>query len=289
MADEQQRLVGAIGQQAGLLLSAEGLGGHFVGQRIRLENDVAVGLRFAVLLPELGAEERAGVAIAAGQGDPLRQAHIGAPQQPIADLIGEAAGFGGGLEERLVDPPIGELPAQRVDQVAIPAGVDHAEAPGIEEQRHFLEPAEEIVPVGRMPLELLQGFANQPCMPRRVLADIGTAAARRRRSGPAERVEFVVTHDAQGLARGDHVVHPVQRLADARAAVDDIAEEQRLPAWMSPYPAVQPITEGFQQPVEGVGAAVHIADQVITARGIELAHSLPPRRLPHPSLVRQTS
>ncbi|MOA33665.1 hypothetical protein D3C78_1549780 [compost metagenome] len=145
------------------------------------------------------------------------------------------------------------------------------------------------MPVGRMPLELLQGFANQPCMPRRVLADVGAAAARRRRSGPAERVEFVVAHDAQSLARGDHVVHPMQRLADARPAVDDIAEEQRLPAWMPPYPAVQPVTESFQQPVEGVGAAMDVADQVIATRGVEFAHSLPPRRLPHPNLVRQTS
>ncbi|MOA08310.1 hypothetical protein D3C78_1280650 [compost metagenome] len=203
--------------------------------------------------------------------------------------MGEAAGLRRRLDESLVDAAVRELPAQDLDQIAVPAGMHHAEAAGIEEQRQRLEPAEEIAPVGGVAFELLQRLVDQPLVAGRVLAHVGPPAAGRRRRRPAQRIELVVAHDAQRLARGDHGVHPVQRLADARAAIDDVAEEQRLPPRMPPDVAPQAIAEGFQQTVQRMRTTVHIADQVIAAGRVQLYHSLPPRRLPHPSLVRQTS
>lgn len=211
------------------------------------------------------------------------------PQQTVAGQVGEAAGLRRLLQEGFADPPVGELPAQGRDQLAVPAGMDHAEAPGIEEQRQLLEPAEEVAPVGVVALELLEGLLDQPGMPRRMLADVLAAAAGRRRGAPAERVEFVVAHDAQRLAGVDHRVHPVQGLADARAAVDDVAEEQRLAPRMAPDAALQAVAEQVEEAVQGMRAAVDIADQVVATSGVELHQSPPPRRLPQPSLVRQIS
>ena len=75
----------------------------------------------------------------------------------------------------------------------------------------------------------------------------------------------------------------------AGISVDDIAEEQRLPPRMAPDAAAQLVAEALQQAVEGVRAAVDVADQVVATARVEFGHSLPPRRLPQPSLVRQTS
>ena len=164
-----------------------------------------------------------------------------------------------------------------------------AETPGIDEQRQLVEPAEEVVPVAGVLRELGQGFVDQPGVPRRVLADEGLATAGRCRGGPAEGVVLVVAHDAVGLAGLDHVMDDMQGLANTRAAVDDGAEEQGLALRMPPHAALALVAEGVEQPFQGVGTAVNIADQVETARWIEHQSPPPPRRLPQPSLVRQTS
>ncbi|MNR68947.1 hypothetical protein D3C85_1938470 [compost metagenome] len=62
----------------------------------------------------------------------------------------------------------------------VPAGVDQAEAPGVEKQRQLVEPFEEVMPVPRMLLELGQGFVDQPTVARVVfthelLARLGQA------------------------------------------------------------------------------------------------------------------
>src|SRR5690606_32999482 len=97
-------------------------------------------------------------------------------------------------------------------------------------------------------------------------------------------------HDAGGLAGLDHVVDQLQRLADARATVDDVAEEQRHAPRMTPDPALQPIAELLEQSLQGSRATMDITDQVVTTRRIQLHQSPPtPSRLPQPSLVRQIS
>ncbi|MNT53528.1 hypothetical protein D3C72_1906170 [compost metagenome] len=159
----------------------------------------------------------------------------------------------------------------------------------VEEQRQFIEPAEEVPPVGRVILELFQGFLDQPGMARRVLADELAPAARWRRGAPAEGVELVVAHDAAGLPGFDHGVHQVQCLADARAAIDDVAEEQRHALRVLPDVAPLAVPQAVQQALQGMRTAVDIADQVVAAARIEAHQSPPPSRLPQPSLVRQTS
>ncbi|MNZ87925.1 hypothetical protein D3C78_1068020 [compost metagenome] len=133
MPDEQHRFVLAVAQQGVLLAVAERRVGHLLGQGIGLEDDIAVGLR--VFLPELGAEKRAGQAVATGQGQAVRQAHVGTAQQAVADRGGKAFRHGRGLDEMLVDTPVRVLLAQRVDQARVPAGVHQAEPPGVDEQR----------------------------------------------------------------------------------------------------------------------------------------------------------
>ena len=92
-----------------------------------------------------------------------------------------------------------------------------------------------------------------------------------------------------GLAVVDHRMHQVQCLADVRPTVDDVAEKDHLPARMTPDTALQAIAQLIQQPRQRMATAVDIADQVVATLGIQLHQSPPPRRLPQPSLVRQTS
>ena len=81
----------------------------------------------------------------------------------------------------------------------------------------------------------------------------------------------------------------MQCLADVRPTVDDVAEEDHLPARMTPDTALQAIAQLIQQPRQRMATAVDIADRVVATLGIQLHQSPPPRRLPQPSLVRQTS
>lgn len=81
----------------------------------------------------------------------------------------------------------------------------------------------------------------------------------------------------------------VQRLANARAAVDDVADEYRHTRRMPPDATLFVITEQVEQVLKGQSATVHVTDQVVATRGIEHQSPPPPNRLPQPSLVRQTS
>ncbi|MNM89154.1 hypothetical protein D3C81_1013830 [compost metagenome] len=287
VTNEQQRLVLGVTQQGVFLAVAERCAGHFFGQGIGLEHDVAVGLR--VFFPELGAEEGAGQAIAAGQGQAVRQAHVGAAQQAVAHGGGKAAAHRRSLDEVFIDASVGVLLAQWLDQPWVPAGVHQAEAPGIDEQRQLVEPLDEVVPVTGVVGELGQGFVDQPGMAWRVLAHIGLATAGQCRGDPAQGVVFVVAHDAERLAGLDHVVDDVQRLANAWPAVDDVAKEQRLAPRVAPHAGHTLVTEGVEQAFKGQRTAMHVTDDVETSRRIEHQSSLLPRRLPQPSLVRQTS
>src|SRR5690606_4044920 len=126
---------------------------------------------------------------------------------------------------------------------------------------HALEPVKVVLPFLRVMLELLQGLADQAFVARDVLADEALAAAGRRGGVPAQRIGLVIAHDAGGLAGLDHVVDQLQRLADARATVDDVAEEQRHAPRMTPDPAMQPIAELLEQSLQGSRATMDITDQ----------------------------
>jgi len=145
------------------------------------------------------------------------------------------------------------------------------------------------VPVGRVLLELGQGLVDQPLMPWGVLAHELPATARRRRCGPTQGIELVVAHDAQRLAGLGHVVDDMQRLANAWATVDDIAEEHRHARRMAPGAALLVVTHLVEQVLKGMSATVHVTNQVVATRGIEHQSPPPPKRLPQPNLVRHTS
>ena len=287
MADEQHRLVLTVAQQVTFLRVGQWRAGNLLGQGIGLENDVAVGLR--VFFPELGPEKCSGQAIATGQGQAARQAHVGTPQQAIAYDRGKAVGHRRRLDKTLVDTTVRTLLAQRLDQVGVPTGVNQAETPGIEEQRQLIEPTEEIVPVTRMLGELGECCVNQVGMTWGVFAHIGLATARQGRRAPAQRAEFVVAHDATGLTGLDHVMNKVQRLADPWPTVNDVAQKQCLTLRMPPDTSQASVAKGFQQVFKGLGAPMYITDQIVTARGIEHQSPPPPKRLPQPSLVLHTS
>ena len=99
----------------------------------------------------------------------------------------------------------------------------------------------------------------------------------------------MVAHDAQRLAGFDHVVNDVQRFANPRTAVDDVADEHRHTRRMPPDATLFLITEPVEQVLKGQSATVHVTDQVVATRGIEHQSPPPPNLLPQPSLVRQTS
>jgi hypothetical protein len=286
--DEQQRLVDSVAQQGAFLLFAQRRVGHLVGQCIGLEHHIAIGLR--IVLPELGAKERTGQAVRTGQRAPARQAHVGPPQQTVENLAGKAALDRRRLQKMRVDAAVRVLAAQRFDQASVPAGVHQAKPFGIQEQRQFIEPAKEIMPITRMVRELIEGLLNQALVPRHVLAHVLLAAAGQCRRAPAQRIELMVAHDAARLVGLDHVMHDVQRLADERPAINDVAKKQRLARGMAPHAALLVITQPVEQTLQGVRTAVHIADQVVTSRRVK--HQSPPvlpSRLPQPSLVRHTS
>src|SRR5690606_40530874 len=112
----------------------------------------------------------------AGQGQPLRQAQVGATQQALEYPVGEAAGNGGSRDECTINAAVRVIASEGVDQAVIPAGMNQAETPGVEKQRHLLEPVEKVAPVGRMALELPEGLQQQALMMRRVLAHMASCA-----------------------------------------------------------------------------------------------------------------
>lgn len=145
------------------------------------------------------------------------------------------------------------------------------------------------MPVDIATLKLLEGFLDQPGTPQRMLADAPVATAGRHRGAPTKHAEFVVTRDARRLVGVDHRVYPTQDFVDARATVDDIAEERRLAPRMAPGTALQTVAEQVEETVQGMYAAVGIVDQVVVASEAELRQSSPSRRLPQSSLARQIS
>ncbi len=54
-------------------------------------------------------------------------------------------------------------------------------------------------------------------------------------------------------------------------------------------PALLVVTQLVEQVLKGMGATVHVTNQVVATRGIEHQSPPPPKRLPQPNLVRHTS
>src|SRR5690606_23138062 len=142
------------------------------------------------------------------------------------------------LQEVFIYAAIRELRLERRDQLGVPAGMHDAETPGIDEQGHLVEPAQEFAPLLRMILELRQGLAHKALVARAVLAHMLTPTPRWCRRAPAQGVELVVAHDAQRLAGTHHVMHQVQDFTNARTAVDQVAKEDHRARRMAPHAAL---------------------------------------------------
>jgi hypothetical protein len=76
-------------------------------------------------------------------------------------------------------------------------------------------------------------------------------------------IQLVITHDGLGGAGFDHGPHRGERLADLRAAVDEVADEEGLAAGMGINAAAPGVAESFEQRVELVAVAVDVADEVV--------------------------
>ena len=63
----------------------------------------------------------------------------------------------------------------------------------------------------------------------------------------------MVAHDAERLPGHDHVADNVQRLANARAAVDDVAQKQGNTLRVAPDAGHNAITKGVEQVLKGLG------------------------------------
>jgi hypothetical protein len=73
----------------------------------------------------------------------------------------------------------------------------------------------------------------------------------------------VVAKDRESRAGLEHRAHQDQRLADARAAIEEIADEDRHPLGMAPGAQALCVAEPAEESGELVGVAVDVADQVV--------------------------
>ncbi|MNW01735.1 hypothetical protein D3C71_1974150 [compost metagenome] len=64
-------------------------------------------------------------------------------------------------------------------------------------------------------------------------------------------------------------MNQVQCLADVRATVEDVAEEQNHALRMTPDAPLTTIAEAGQQALEGTRTAMHVANQVVAARRVK--------------------
>ncbi len=98
----------------------------------------------------------------------------------------------------------------------------------------------------------------------------------------------MVTHDALGASGLHHVVDQMQGLAYARAAVNDVAEEQSLALRVPPDALLAGIAHVLQQPFQRARAAMDVADDIVaTARVRAALTHWSVNLLVQPSLLRQ--
>ena len=120
----------------------------------------------------------------------------------------------------------------------------------IKKQRKFIKPVEKRLPFVWPIGELIQGIANQAVMTLIVLTHKSATAIGRCRRCPTQRIELMITHNAASTARLHHIAHQVQRLADTRTTVNDIAQKQRLTVSVLPHTGFFSIAHLVQQPLD---------------------------------------
>jgi hypothetical protein len=81
-----------------------------------------------------------------------------------------------------------------------------------------------------------------------------------------ERVELVIAHHGEGRTAVDHRPDDLERLQDPGAAVDEVAEEDGLTIGVAVDAVPLLVSELLEQPLEGIGMAMDIADEVVHGR-----------------------
>ena len=261
MADKHGRLVRAIVRQAPTLFRAQRLVFDAAGQVVGLEDHVAIGLRVAG--PEVRAERTAREAIAGMDLEPRRQRQMRPAREPVHDTKRERARARRIVKERLAHAPVGTLLAICRDQLAVPAGVDHAQPIALEAQRHRHEPIQVGIPLLGMFAELRQRFVDDAVVARRMLTQPLSRPARGRTTTIGQGIVFVIAHHDIRLPRFYHVPGDAQRQPNAWAAIDQVAEKDHPAARMAVHPRLQAIAELLQQHGQRCATAVDIADQVV--------------------------
>jgi hypothetical protein len=106
----------------------------------------------------------------------------------------------------------------------------------------------------------------------------------------ADQLVLVVAGDGQGVACPDHAHHQTKHARGVRAAVDQVAEEHRRPAFRMPGVdgspvgvSLDPIPQLAQQTLKLPSAAVHVADHV--ERTVQVAEIVQQRLAYHRSAL----
>src|SRR5690606_14044824 len=190
---------------------------------VRLKDDITIGLRIGC--PVLGSEKIAYEAVTASDTNAVRKPQIRTPGESVHDRVLEGRRVRRGLEKVEVDTRIGITLQELRNQFVIPTGMNHPEMPEIEQQWQCHEPVETGPPLVRMQRELFQRFLDEPVIPGRALAQIALLGTRAVSSTVAQCIIFMVAHDDMGFTGIGHGTYRYECFTDARATVNDIADE----------------------------------------------------------------
>ena len=78
-----------------------------------------------------------------------------------------------------------------------------------------------------------------------------------------ERVEFVISHHCASRPRIYHRARDLQRAADLRSAVNEVANEDKLPGRMSVDSIALLVSQPSEQPLKLGGVAVNISNDIV--------------------------
>ena len=98
----------------------------------------------------------------------------------------------------------------------------------------------------------------------------------------------MVAHDALSTAGFHHVVHQMQGFANARPAIDYVAQKQCLTLWVPPDTLLSGIPHVFKQSLQRVRTPMDIADDIVTPATVQsILNHWSVSLLLQPSLLRQ--
>jgi hypothetical protein len=140
--------------------------------------------------------------------------------------------------------------------------MDRAQASQIKPKRQLGEPGDMVGPFFPMIGELSHRHRMLPDIfpdvgPQEVPLVVGQMVV--------DRVVFMIAHDRQCIARGDHATNDLKNAPDRRSAVHVVAEENHLPTRrVIPGASSFLIAQSPEQPFQRFGVSVDVADEIDT-------------------------